>query len=193
VRMGTTVRSVLRERGFELSERDVARALGELLPRVPAGNVAVPGDEAAFLATHSGVTPASEAQLLELDARSVARAAAEAAQSLSRGQIAHRLGLDPSRISHMTSDGALFAYRGGPGRLLYPDWQLHGRSLLPHLKLVLRSVPVGSHPVAVRRFMTTPDDDLTLSGQPQSPRDWLVGGGDPASVAALAGTLGEQE
>ena len=54
------------------------------------------------------------------------------------------------------------------------------------------ALPSGSHPVAVRTFMTTPSEELSVHGEALSPRDWLVGGGDPKDVAGLAATLGEQ-
>ena len=191
--MALTVHAVLAERGYSVLEKDIAQALAALLPPTGPDRVAMSGDEAAFLAQNSGIQAAGEDQLRELDVRTVARAAAEAARSLTRGHIAQRLSLDPSRISHMTAARALYAYPNGPGRLVYPDWQIHDGSLLPHLKAVLAGVPSGSHPVAVRTFMTTPDDELLLTDHPVTPRDWLIGGGDPAPVVALARTLGEQE
>jgi hypothetical protein len=191
--MAVTVRAVLQEHGYTVPEKDVAQALANLLPPRGTDRVAMAGDEVAFLAQHSGIAAANDAQLRALDARSIALSAAEAFRSWTRGQIAERLGLDPSRISHMTAAGALFAYPRAPGRLVYPDWQLHDGSLLPHLKAVLAAIPSGSHPFAVRRFMTVPDDELLLADHPVSPRDWLIGGGNPAPVVALARTLGEQE
>lgn len=190
--MAISVQAVLQEHGYTVREQDVARILAGLLPPSTAPSVAMSAEEAAFLDRHSGVKVASQKQLRELSARAAARATAEAVQALGRSEIAALLRVDPSRISHMTAQGALFAYRTGPGRLVYPDWQVHAGSVIPHLAQVLTALPANAHPVAVRTFMTTPDDDLRVGDEPLSPRDWLVGGGDVAAVTGLASTLGEQ-
>jgi hypothetical protein len=42
----------------------------------------------------------------------------------------------------------------------------------------------------VAAFMTTPQEDLVLGGDAGTPRQWLLAGGDPDRVAALASVLG---
>lgn len=48
-------------------------------------------------------------------------------------------------------------------------------------------------PLAVARWFTLPHPDLVDNeGRPISPRAWLLGGGDPQAVAALADELNER-
>ncbi len=116
----------------------------------------------------------------------------EAAESLSRTQVAQLLGVDESRVSHRVREGSLYSYPGASERRRYPSWQFAHARPLPHLADVLAHVPTGTHPVTLRSFMTTPDDALLLDGAPASPIEWLAAGGSPEPVAALATTLGEQ-
>jgi hypothetical protein len=45
------------------------------------------------------------------------------------------------------------------------------------------------HPLAVAHWFTSPDPELTLDGVALSPRDWLLSGGDPEVVGAIAAAL----
>jgi hypothetical protein len=199
--------SVLRRHGYVLSEASFADHLDALLSSQLSDRtvIDISTGDAAFLAEYSGVQPASEDDLARLDARSVSRAAAEAARTMGRGDVARMLGVDPSRISHQVAAGRLYSYSGGSGRPVFPDWQFTTIrpaaaqqdaaptvAVIPHLATVVAAFPAGSHPIAVRTFMTTPNQDLQLQGSALSPRDWLVDGGDPTVVAGLAATLGEQ-
>jgi hypothetical protein len=188
----TSVQDVLREHDLP-DESLVAAELQVLLDIQDAtGAQTLTSEEEAFLAEHGGVPVASKRKLERLDARSAARAVLEAAESLSRAQVARLLGVDESRVSHRLRDGSLYSYPGASGRRRYPSWQFPRGTVLPHLAEVLSSLPVGTHPVTLRSLMTTPDDALRLDGAPASPVEWLAAGGSPEAVAALAATLGEQ-
>jgi hypothetical protein len=189
----TSVQDVLREHDLAINESQLAAELRVLLePRRATDTHTLTSDEERFLAEHGGVPAGSKRKLDRLDARSTANAVLEAAASLSRAQVARLLGVDESRVSHRLRDGSLYSYLGASGRRRYPSWQFpRGRSL-PHLAAVLAQVPAGTHPVTMRRFMTTPDDALRLDGAAVSPVDWLAAGGPVEPVAALAATLGEQ-
>ena len=203
VRM-TTVVAVLRRHGYAMSEQTLAAHLDALLSAPQQDNVGIDmsATDAAYLAQYSGVQDASDADLAALDARSAGRAAAEAGRGLSRNDAAALLDVDPSRVSHQITSGRLYSYPGSHGRPVFPDWQFTTRTgapdssakvvVLPHLGAVIAAIPAGSHPVAVRTFMTTPNKDLAVQGTALSPREWLRGGGDPADVVGLAVTLGEQ-
>lgn len=196
VRM-TTIEAVLRRNGIDIPETVIAEQLDALLQSgEPRSGVDLSAADERFLAAHSGVQEATPEQLRALRARSVAWVAAEAGRTFTRRQVAELLGVDASRVSHQVAQGRLFAYPAG-NRPAFPDWQFRsadesGPGGLPHLAAVIAAFPTGSHPVTVRSFMTTADDDLIVGGRPVSPREWLVSGGDPSTVVDLARTLGEQ-
>ncbi|MET0863701.1 MAG: hypothetical protein ABWZ98_05155 [Nakamurella sp.] len=201
--MTTAVEEVLRRHGYAVSEDALAGYLDALLgdPRAGVGTDMSAAD-AAYLVEYAGVRTASDEELAVLDERSAGRAAAEAGRTLSRGQVAELLHVDPSRVSHQVTGGRLFSYPGGNGRPVFPDWQFADHqtapgpeaaaAVLPHLDLLIAAIPAGSHPVAVRTFMTTPSSELVVRGRALSPLEWLRGGGGPVEVTDLAVTLGEQ-
>lgn len=197
--MVKSVMDVLRGHGYAVTEVDIADRLEVLLTRAgSAAGASLSEAETNYLAVHAGVQSATAAERHTLQTRSAARAAGEAAATLNRRQLAERLGLDPTGVSRQTVALDLYSYRSGAGRPVYPDWQLiddetRGKdSVLPHLGQVIRALPSGAHPVTVRTFMTTPTPDLQIDGRDASPRDWLIGGGDPNAVAGTAASLGEQ-
>jgi hypothetical protein len=187
----TTVLAVLQEHSVAANEAQVARELRVLLDPI-ASTSSITADEAQFLGEFGGVPKASAEELRGLAARSAARAVLEAAQSLSRSQVAQLLGIDGSRVSHRTRERSLYSYAGAAGRRRYPAWQFRDGKLLPGLAEVLIAISEQAHPVTVRTFMATRDDALLLHGEPVSPIEWLAAGGRPAPVAELAATLGEQ-
>jgi hypothetical protein len=188
----TSVAEVLHELGYASTEAQVADALAVLLrPSQLDSGVELTAADQGYLRAHSGVSEPTGQQLTELDARSAALAAAQAAGTLSRTDVAERLAIDPSRVSHQTTAGDLYAYKLTRGRPVYPDWQFQGKQVIPHLREVLAAVPARTHPVALYTFMTTPDSALLVGDRPLSPRQWLDAGGAPEPVRELAQTLGE--
>jgi hypothetical protein len=189
----TSVQDVLREHDLSIDESQLAAELRALLETQHAGGThTLTAEEESFLAEHGGVPAASKRKLQRLEARSAATALLEAAESLSRAQVAQLLGIDESRVSHRLREGSLYSYPGAGGRRRYPSWQFPSGSPLAQLAEVLSHVLPGTHPVTLRTFMTTPDDALLLDGAAVSPVDWLTAGGSAEPVAALAATLGEQ-
>ena len=93
----TLIEEVLRRHGYSLSEAAFVEHLDALLsePRLDVAFIDLSTTDAAFLAEYSGVAPASEADLARLDAQSAARAAAEAARTLSRGKCCWIAGRGP--------------------------------------------------------------------------------------------------
>jgi hypothetical protein len=61
--------------------------------------------------------------------------------------------------------------------------------LLPGIAAVVPRPPERLAPLALSSWFVTPTVDLVLHDQAMSPRDWLIAGGDPAVVAALAAEL----
>jgi hypothetical protein len=122
-------------------------------------------------------------------ARTVALQAVLRDTALSVAGAAERIGVDSSRIRHRLADGRLIGWKDRGGWRL-PVWQFTGDSVLPGLDAVLAAAPDDQPPLVVAGFMTTLQQDLRTAGEPTTPRDWLLAGGDPAAVAALVATLG---
>lgn len=122
-------------------------------------------------------------------ARSVAARAVLAESALTVTAAASLLGIDPSRVRHRLAARRLTGWKDQGGWRL-PAWQFTEDGVLPGLDAVLAAVPEDEPALVVAAFMTSPQDDLVLAGEPGSPRQWLLAGGDPLPVAALASTLG---
>lgn len=122
-------------------------------------------------------------------ARAVAAQAVLAESALSVGAAAKRLGVDPSRVRHRLADRRLSGWKDQGGWRL-PAWQFTEDGVLPGLDAVLAAVPGDEPALVVAAFMTRPQSDLTVANEPVSPVQWLLAGGDPRPVAALAATLG---
>lgn len=122
--------------------------------------------------------------------RTAADYAALLATSLTVPELARRLGVDESRVRQRIARHQLFAIKGG-ATWRVPLFQLDdsGQRLVPGLRTVAPHL-AGVHPVVASRWFTLPHGDLAdEANRPLSPRAWLLGGGDPARVAALAEEL----
>jgi hypothetical protein len=182
---------LLERKGYtNLSVADLLTVLDQVLPENDSAST-LSAHDAEYLAAHAGVTPANDSDRAALASRRMALMTVEFARSLDRAEVANRLRISPSRVSHRQADGSLYALSVGPSKLRYPDWQFEGTTTLPHLAELLTSFPTGVPAALVRRFMTEPDPDLELGGEAMSPRDWLTQGGDPSAVLELAATLGD--
>jgi hypothetical protein len=176
----------------------VMEAVARALPRRPLvdARADLTPDEAAFL-SDAGVSLEAFAPP-ELGGRSplvqtAADYAALLATALTVPELARRLDVDQSRIRQRIARHTLIAVKDGAAWRL-PLFQLDdpGQQLVPGLA-VLAPHLAKVHPVAVARWFTLPHPDLVdEEGQPISPRAWLLGGGDPAEVAALADELHER-
>jgi hypothetical protein len=109
--------------------------------------------------------------------------------SLTVAEVGAVLGISDSRVRHRVHEGALYAFKAAH-QLRLPRWQFDDGSPLPGLRVVLAALDPGLHPLEVTGFMTTPQSDLEVLENAVSPRDWLIGGGDPAAVAALGAAIG---
>ena len=176
----------------------VMEAVRRALPRRPLvdARTDLTADEAAFLAD-AGVSLEDFAPP-DLGARSplvqtAADYAALLATALSVPELARRLGVDQSRVRQRIARHTLIAVKDGAAWRL-PLFQLDdtGQQLVPGLAAVAPRL-AEAHPVAVARWFTLPHPDLVDDeGHPISPRAWLLGGGDPTEVAALADELHER-
>lgn len=107
---------------------------------------------------------------------------------LGDSAMAKLLGVDKSRVSQRVSDRSLFAFAAGDERC-FPMWQIMDDKPLPGLKVVLRALDPGLHPLSVDHWFTATNVDLRIDGRPVSPASWLSTGGDAQAAADLAADL----
>lgn len=191
--MTSTVEALLDEFGVASSESEFVAALRHVLASEPrADAVTLTDTEVRFLSEHSGIDPAAAATAGEAQAVTVDRARVEfdlLRRSYTVADLAAKWGVDGSRIRHRVRNGLLYGLRVGRS-LRLPEWQFDGQLRpIPGLPHVLEALPADLHPREVEGFMTTPQDALRLHGEKTTPRDWLLAGGSPATVAALAADL----
>jgi hypothetical protein len=122
-------------------------------------------------------------------ARAVAAQAVLRDSALTVAEAAVTIGVDTSRIRHRLLEGRLAGWKERGGWRL-PAWQFGSNDVLPGLEVVLAACPADQPALVVAVFMTTPQTDLLIDGEPATPRQWLLASGDPNPVAKLASTLG---
>ena len=108
--------------------------------------------------------------------------------SLTTAQAAAMLGVDVSRVRQRLRERTLFGIEyEGEWRL--PRFQFERKKVLPGLNEVLPALPLQINPLDVAVWFLEPNADLEATPLPLSPRAWLLRGGAPAAVTALAGHL----
>ena len=108
--------------------------------------------------------------------------------SLTPTEAALRLGVTPTRVRQLISDGALYAFRVDRN-LRIPLFQFQGNGLLPNLAPVNAALTSDLDPVSVWRWFSAPDPELETEAGPLSPLSWLKSGRDPEVVIAIARQL----
>jgi hypothetical protein len=123
-------------------------------------------------------------------ARTTAEYAALRETSLTAGETAQKLGVDPSRVRQLLAARKLYGLQIR-GIWKVPIFQFEDDHLLPGLEEVVPALPEDLHPVGVYRWFTTPNPDLAPEemGRELSPREWLLAGHPPRAVAELAADL----
>src|SRR5579864_5238950 len=110
--------------------------------------------------------------------------------SLSVEQAAKLLGVNPSRVRQRLTGHPRTLYgikEGKAWRVL--RFQFAGRKAVPGVAAVIGALPPDLHPVAVRRWLTTPHPDLRVDpdeARSVAPLEWLRTGRAPEVVADLA-------
>ena len=105
--------------------------------------------------------------------------------SLTTAQAAAMIGVDVSRVRQRLRERTLFGIEyEGEWRL--PRFQFERKKVLPGLNEVLPALPRQINPLDVAVWFLEPNTDLEATPLPLSPRAWLLRGGAPAAVAALA-------
>lgn len=112
-------------------------------------------------------------------------------ESYTVEQAAHLLDVNNSRIRQRLAATPRTLYGVKFGRTWrIPRFQFHGRRLVPGVDTVVQRLPANLHPVAVYRWFTSPNPDLTRDDEePISPLDWLRLGNSADVVAELAADL----
>jgi hypothetical protein len=111
--------------------------------------------------------------------------------SYSVEQAARVLGVNGSRIRQrlIGTPRTLYGLKLGKAWRI-PRFQFQARHLVPGIEAVLARLPSNLHPVAVYRWFTSPNQDLTVADERRvSPLDWLRSGNPPEAVADLAAAL----
>jgi hypothetical protein len=74
------------------------------------------------------------------------------------------------------------------GELRYPEWQFSNepnRPVVPGIDTVTAAIPENWTLATINAFMEAPQPTLSIDGLPQTPAQWLDGGGDPTKVAEI--------
>jgi hypothetical protein len=110
--------------------------------------------------------------------------------SCSVEQAARILGVNASRIRQRLtgSPRTLYGIKYGKSWRI-PRFQFQQRRLVPGIEPVISRLAEPLHPVAVCRWFTAPNHDLTVAARPVSPLEWLRSGNPPRAVADLAAQL----
>lgn len=193
--------------GEELRSRGIRRDLGEVedearrltlytLGSLPTGRwVGEPLREfsaAEAQALERGGMNLSVVEAGEPDvlARTAARHAAMLATALTTSEAADLLAVGESRVRQRLAEGSLYSVRVGREHRL-PAFQFESGKEVPGIARVLECVERSVHPVALLNWFTMPDPDLRFEGEKGSvsPRQWLLSGGLPEPLIALAGEL----
>jgi hypothetical protein len=185
---------VLRKRGVAVSEEEFAALLDDALGAAQATHAPDPGrvltEAEASLLSGGGADLAAQAEGEPgPGAEAVGALGALLAGSLTVASAAALLGVDASRVRHRLGEGSLYGIRLRSGWRL-PAFQFAGTDgVVPGVNEVLAAIPRDLHPLAVQRWLTTPNPDLAVDDSPVSPLAWLRGGGAPDPVATLAADL----
>jgi hypothetical protein len=181
----SVILDALQERGYtDIDEAMIADWVGSHLP--PRSALTADPVVERFMAEHAGI--GRSAAPAELRAALAGHAVAELADTLSTAGVVDLLGVDRTRVQHMLRSGQLFAFKTSRQNR-FPNWQFTDSGVVPGLDLVLRSLPADLDPIEVHGFMTAPQADLNVSGEPATPVEWLTDGGPAARVVELAGQL----
>lgn len=111
------------------------------------------------------------------------------ATALPVRETAQRLGVSDARIRQRLEERSLYGLKHG-GTWRVPLFQFaDDHTLIPGVDRVMRVLDPATNPVRVYRWFTMPTADLTIEGEQMSPRDWLLCGGSPDTVARIAAVL----
>lgn len=114
-------------------------------------------------------------------------AARTTAAALTTAEAAEFLGIDASRVRHRHKEGTLYGFKVG-GNLRFSNWQFDEelvQRVIPGVPQIVEAISSSMHPASVAGLMTTPQRSLLIQGEPVTPVEWLVGGGDVKAVTDI--------
>jgi hypothetical protein len=120
--------------------------------------------------------------------RSAAKFAALLATSYKVDDVANMLGVDPSRVRQRLKERSLYGVKTREGWRL-PRFQFDGRRTIPGVEQVIAALPIDIDLLGFYNWFTLPDPEFWVNDVSVSPSDWLLQGGDPGKVAALAASF----
>jgi hypothetical protein len=186
--MATDELDQLLDERFGLRRAEMVAAL-KTLPAINPGTSALSQDQARLL-DESGFVEDREAYPV-VTTDSIIRLALLIRTAYSVSEVASILRISESRVRHRRTARTLWAVRG-QRRWVFPALQFDtdtttGRPIrqVRGLDHVLPALPTDLHAVSVAGFLQTPQIDLQMNHQPQSPLEWLRKGGDVQSVLAI--------
>ena len=162
---------------------------GHGLQRGEVASTLTAPEEAAL--AEGGVAAVSAEERRAVDTRTAAAYDRLRATSLSVEEAARRLGVNGSRIRQRLAERSLYGLKDGAVWLL-PSFQFRAQGMVPGLDVVVRSLPADIGPLAVARWLQSPNPDLCTRDEeerPLTPLQWLAEGNPPQSAAALAAAL----
>ena len=165
---------------FNLGRADVIAALKALPAQRPWAAALTESD--ARLLDAVGFTEDPEAYA-EIAVDAIAQMGRLYNTAYSAAEVAKGLGVNDSRVRQRRLAHTLWAIDDA-GTWVYPSLQFevvdNGRTQaklkqIRGLDQVLpRLLTLGRHPIAVAGFLTTPQPELSINGQPRSVKDWLL-------------------
>ena len=171
---------------YGITRKELARAL-ESLPSIRPHAAALPGAEAALFDESDFAE--DEQAYARVTVETLGRTARLISTAYSANEVAELLGVNESRVRQRRADRTLWAIQDRGG-WVFPALQFEDeagrRGQIRELDHVLRVLPADLHPLSVAGFLTTPQADLRVGGQPVSPLDWLRSGGDVRPVLSVA-------
>jgi hypothetical protein len=156
------------------------------------------GDESSTLTApeeaalaKGGVTPVAQVALRVVDAQLASAYQQLRTDGLNVEEAARRLGVNTSRIRQRLAGRSLYGIKDGNAWLL-PAFQFRAGGLVPGVEVVVRRLPPDIGALAVARWFSNPNPDLSTRDddeRPLTPLEWLLGGNPPEAAAELAAAL----
>jgi len=191
----------LRDRGIRREpaeiEEDARRFASQVLLFLPTGRW-VSEPEGRFSASEAAALREGGLDLSPFSpdepdplATTAARYAAMLATALTTKEAANLLGVTEGRVRQRLKEKTLYGLKAGRENRL-PAFQFEGGREVRGIGEILTRVDRSVHPVALLNWFTMGDPDLYLDEVEESavsPRDWLLSGGFPGTLAPLAEEL----
>jgi hypothetical protein len=153
------------------------------------GSTLTAPEEAAL--AKGGVEPVSEEDLRVVDAQIASAYQQLRTGSLNVEEAARRLDVNTSRIRQRLAERSLYGLKDGSTWLL-PAFQFGSDGLVPGVDVVVKRLPLDIGALAVARWFSSPNPDLSTRDddeRPLTPLEWLLGGNPPEAAAELAAAL----